>query len=123
MACSSLSQKMKRSVTNLGAILACILTSFINYCLCQVEIFLFIPITLFLIFTFFIYGYRLPASMIVFLGIIDDIFLNTNFGIIALIYSLLAYFLSIKQTEYGNPNKLFYWAAGIYVIINLVYMV
>lgn len=77
--------------------------SFLNYCLQQIFGVWSLPLTIIPIFIASFLNWQLPLTLIIFAGILDDIFLNGFLGLYPAIYVLMEYLISEKFSSYrGN---------------------
>lgn len=110
-------------IRNFLIIIICLACSFLNYCLLQIGIRFYVPITVLPIFCSFVFGYRLPAIVVLSMGVIDDAMLNMSIGTFALVYSSVAYLTSAYGRRPSNPIWLFYIFSTLYVAVNFLLFV
>jgi cell shape-determining protein MreD len=82
---------------------------------------LVVPLTIIPVFIFFIYGLKVPAISILCLGIIDDVLSNAVLGTFAFLYSVIAYFLSIKGRKFDRPKLYICITITLYTALNILF--
>jgi hypothetical protein len=82
---------------------------------------LVVPLTIIPIIVPFIYGIRIPALIILCIGCVDDVLLNAAFGTFALLYSAIAYFISLKGVRFDRPKLYISIAIVLYTISNILF--
>ncbi|MDR2075077.1 MAG: hypothetical protein LBP31_02535 [Holosporales bacterium] len=82
--------------------------------------YLVIPATALPLATFMIFKHRIPAVVIVALGIMDDFMVNYHPGTCATLYSVIAYLISINWKNVHNHMRLIYISSGIYIVVNFI---
>lgn len=85
-------------------VLCCI--SLLNYCLMQVFEAWLLPLTFIPIFLASTLGRKLPIILLLFVGILDDIFTNGFLGLYPALYISMEYCISEKLADY-RTNKFF----------------
>lgn len=107
-------------VRNLIITAICIVTCFLNYCLLQIGFRFFIPITVLPVFCFFVFGYKIPASVVLAIGVLDDVMVNVPIGTFALLYSSIAYIISVFRQKNINSILFVYIFSGLYIVVNFL---
>lgn len=105
---------------NLIITTVCLIASFLNYCLLQIGITFFIPITILPIFCAFIFGYRIPALVILAIGVVDDAMLNVPIGVFSLVYLFVVYIILTFLKNPSNPMASVYIFAVLYTVVNFL---
>lgn len=132
-------KNIKRSYRNRFSIFRGILLSifllffsFLNYCILQIDVPLYIPINTIIIFGILLLGHNIPVSILFFIGIIDDFMMNGYAGLFASLYIAISYIMSLRyqqnhhQTTTAYRNSSIYplvIACVLYIIINIAILV
>jgi hypothetical protein len=107
-------------IRNTLIVFVCCLTSIVNYCLLQIGCYLVVPATALPLAALLILGHRIPATVIIALGIIDDLMGNYHPGTCVAMYSVIAYLISLHWRRAHDPTRLLYISSGIYIVINFL---
>lgn len=112
------SVKKTQPFAGLYVLLVLLLSSFVNYCLLQIGVPLYIPCSLLVILAILFSGHKISAISIILIGIVDDLMLNAHFGVFTLTYSVIAYVFSLRQSNKSSSLSALYILCIIYVIAN-----
>ncbi len=105
------------------AFLICCFCSFLSYLICQIGVYFFIPLTILPVAIFFTFGYKIPALLIIALGILDDVMTNSPLGTFAVTYSIISYILATVCSKTNSPTRLIYIFSGIYIVVNFILLI
>jgi hypothetical protein len=105
---------------NIVAIFSSCLFSFINYCLLQSGVCLYVPLTILPIISFLSYRFKIPILILIPIGLFDDLMTNSRAGVFATTYCVIAYLISLNWQKDYKPLRLICVFLGIYIIMNIV---
>lgn len=84
------------------ALLVCIATSFVNYCISQAIDAYFLPLTIVSLFLFQLHGVKISVGAVSVIGVIDDIFSGSFLGTFPFIYAAMLYFVKTRSSPLSD---------------------
>lgn len=112
---------IKRIVKSAVVLLTLIVTSYLNYCFAQAFVRYFLPATVIPIFCSAVFGYAIPITFIIFIGLVDDIFSNSGiFCLYPMIYLAVDYIAISRFGNIHNKNYLVFAFLILFLLINIL---